>query len=194
MSSPNRPARLNRTLLAFIGLLLLLLGAFGLVFGLGLLTDRLPRLDRTAPLVPSGAQVPGWVPWVGAAAAIVVALLMLRWLTAQALRRPKTGTWHLRGDASRGTTRLAADTAADALIADIQRYPEVNKATATISGPAARPTLHLAVTTHADTRIGALREQISTHALPRLQQALELDDLPAELVLAIGREPARTIR
>lgn len=189
-TTPNRPARLNRTLLALLGLALLLAGAFGLAFGLGLLSNLLPGLDPNVALLPAQLTAPTWVAYVAIAVAVVIGLLCLRWLLAQALRRPKTGTWRLPADSGRGTTQLDTDHAADAVAADITGYPGVAKATATLTGPRAQPALHLVVHTKTGTDIGPLRERIATHALPRLRHALQLDTLPADLLLRLDTTSA----
>lgn len=194
MSTPNRPARLNRTLLAITGLVLLLAGAFSLAFGLGLLRNVLHGLDPTGPLLPAQLDPPTWVAYVTIVVAVVVGLLCLRWLLAQALRRPKTATWRLPGDSGRGATRLDTDHAADSIAADIAAYRGVAKANATLTGPRAQPVLHLVVHTETGTDIGPLRERITTHALPRLRHALELDTLPADLLLRLDTTPADRTR
>ena len=84
MASLNRPARLNRTLLAVAGLLLLAAGAFAITTAYG----WLPLLDRDRPLVPGTQLPPTWVLFVVVVGAVVLGLLVLRWLGAQALRRP----------------------------------------------------------------------------------------------------------
>jgi len=106
----NRPATLNRTLLALIALILLVAGAAGLAFGLGQLAPVRPALDPPTPLMAQGATVPSWVPWVAVVASVVVGLLCLRWLLlAQTLRRPGTGTWALRTSAGTGTGAIDLD-------------------------------------------------------------------------------------
>lgn len=184
-AAANRPAALNRTLLALIGLLLLVAGAAGLASGLGQLRSVLPGLDPSAPLLPAGVTVLLWVPWVAIVAAVVVGLLCLRWLVAQALRRPATGTWSLRQGASGGSTTLPADAAGDAVAADIEGYTGVRKATATLTGTHEAPLLQLEVTTEENTPVGALRDRITAHALPRLCAALDLDDVPTSLLLRV---------
>ncbi len=185
MSSPNRPARLNRSLLALLGLVLTAAGAFVLAFGFGMLGAVLPGLDPTAPLIAPTAGVQPWVPYLAVAAMVVLGLLCLRWLIAQALRRPKTGTWRLHDDRTRGITRIDADVAADALADDVETYPGVNEATADLTGTKLEPVLHLVVTTEQNTLIGPLRTRIAEHALARLRQALELEGLTADLLLRI---------
>lgn len=193
MSSPNRPARLNRVLIALLGLALAGGGGTALALGLGQLRDALPALDPAAPLIPANIAVQPWVPYLTAAAAIAVGLLCLRWLLAQALRRPKTGTWRLPGDdPTQGTTRIDTDVAAAALATEIENYRGVHSATAHLAGTRTTPTLHLIISTEADTPLSPLRDHIANQAIPRLRHTLELDTLPAELLLRIEATGATT--
>ena len=67
--NPNRPARLNRTVLALLGLLLLLAGAFVLLIGSGAGTAVAAGLPvaADAPPLALNADLPAWLPWAGAA-------------------------------------------------------------------------------------------------------------------------------
>lgn len=105
MASPNRPARLNRSLLLASGVFLLASGGFspGTAFGV------LPLLSPDATVLPATPQPAAWVPWVAAIISVIIGLLCLRWLLAQTVRRPKTGSWRLSSDPRRGDTRLDAD-------------------------------------------------------------------------------------
>src|SRR4051794_25045734 len=139
--NPNRPARLNRTVLAVLGLLLLLTGAFVLLVGSGAaptVTARLPaRAD--VPMLPDGFVAPAWLPWVGLAAAAVVGLAALGWLVAQPARAPATGTWQLADDPRGGTTELDTATAAAPLAEEISTYAGVRAATARLAGAHQHP-------------------------------------------------------
>ncbi len=185
MASLNRPARLNRVLLALTGVVLLAVAAFVLLLAFGPLAQWLPVFAAEAPLLPARASVPWWATCLVILAAVVIGLASVRWLLAQALRRPPTRSWRLPTDTRRGVTELDTDHAADAVAADISAYPGVDKATATLTGPRAQPELHLVVHTERGTDIGPLRERISSHALPRLRAALELDALPTDLLLRL---------
>src|SRR4051794_38879344 len=95
--NPNRPARLNRAVLAVLGLLLLLTGAVVLLVGSRpppAITARLP-VSADLPILPAGFLAPSWLPSVGLAAAVVVGLAALWWLVAQGARAPATDTWQL---------------------------------------------------------------------------------------------------
>lgn len=177
MTKVNRPAVLNRFLLAVIGLVLLAAGAFGLATHF-----RVLRLvDPGAPIVPGTGEPPDWVLYVIAAAAVVVGLLALRWLLAQLAHRPRTGVWRFEADPAYGRTELHADDAVAPFVEELREYPGVHKATASLAGVREKPSLALAVTCEQDVDLGEIRRRITEESLPRLEEALELDDIPVEI-------------
>ncbi|HEX2131835.1 MAG TPA: alkaline shock response membrane anchor protein AmaP [Actinophytocola sp.] len=171
----NRPARLNRTLLATLGVLLLLAGAYPVAVYYDLLAPPWPTL------VPGTAPPPTWVYWVTTAVAVVVALLALRWLFAQLAHRPKTHTWRLEHDPDHGRTELAPSTATAPFTAELLTYPGVHNAHTTLAGDPDHPALALAVTVEQDADLADLRTHLADHGLPRLRQALDLTDLPVTI-------------
>ena len=190
MASPNRPARLNRFLLFVVGVLLLAAGVFALLTAFGVL--RLLRRDQA--LTPAVLSVPTWAAYVAVVVAVIVGLLGLRWLLAQTLRRPKTGTWNLEDEQSTGATRLDAQTAVDPLVTEIETYPGVHRASARLAGTATKPVLHLIIGTHDDADINELRRHIDTDAIPRLRQALDITTLPTDVLIRLddARRPRLT--
>jgi len=185
--NPNRPARLNRAVLAVLGSLLLLTGAFVLLVGSGAapaITARLP-VSADLPLLPAGFVAPTWLPGVGLAAAVVVGLAALWWLVAQTARAPATGTWQLADDACGGTTELDSATAAAPLAKEISAYPGVRAATARLVGAHQHPQLHMRVTAEDGASLPDLRQQIDEVAVPRLVGALDLTALDADVVLRL---------
>lgn len=175
MSNFNRPARLNRWMLAIFGSLLLTSGGLALAAYFG----RLPWLSSTTPLVPGTILPPTWVLIVTAMAAVLLGLLCVRWIAAQLTRRPKSTTWRLGTDPARGNTTLPAEVAVEPLINEITGYPGVHAASATLAGSQDKPTLVLTVRANQDADLATIRRRISKDAMPRLRQALELSSLPA---------------
>ncbi|SES13798.1 alkaline shock response membrane anchor protein AmaP [Lentzea albida] len=163
---------MNRFLLGLLGLVLLLAGAFAVVVHYGLVT----QVDRDASLVPGTALPPAWVLWVVAAAAVVVALLCLRWLTAQIPRR-KVATWRWAEEA--GTTRLSTATATAPFTEEVSAYPGVRKVEAALTGSHTAPNLALVVRAHGDADLRGIRRRIDDEGLPRLREALGTPDLQA---------------
>jgi hypothetical protein len=177
MTSLNRPARLNRSLLAIVGIVLLAAGGFTLATHFGWLRV----LDPAAPLVPGTDAPPTWVLVITAAVAIIFGLLCLRWLAAQLTRRPKTHTWRLERDPAHGRTDLAARTATEPFTDEISTYPGVHAARATLAGTQEAPVLALVISAEQDADLTEIRHRLDTHGLPRLRQALDLASLPVTL-------------
>ena len=183
--NPNRPGRLNRTVLAVLGLLLLLAGALVLIAGSGVTTSAPAGLPvaADAPLLPPNPEPPAWLPWAGTAAAAVVGLAALRWLAAQAVRVPRGTNWQLADDPHTGATLLSTTTAAAPLAAEISTYPDVRAATARLAGVHQHPELHIRITVGDRASLTELRHRIDEVAIPRLIGALDLPALTADLLL-----------
>ena len=188
MKAPNRPARLNRFLLAIAGLILLAAGAFQLTTRFGLL--HLVPKNQTLSFL--GGDPPAWSAVVALAAAIVAGLAALRWLSVQGRRRPRTSNWRLTSDPDRGATSLHADSAAAPLEADVEEYDGVRGASAFLIGPRHDPALYLHVRTDYNADLTALRRQILGHAVPRLRGALELGELPSATLITPTKAGPRT--
>lgn len=188
MRLPNRPAKLNRTVLFLAGIVLLAAGAFELTTAYGLV-HLVPRAQSLAFL--SGRPY-NWAYYIAAAAAVVAGLLALRWLAAQTRRRPRTRQWRIGGESSRGVSTMHADTAAAPFTADIASYPGVRATVSWLSGPRHNPRLHVRLRTEYDADLTALRRRIHGHALPRLCTALELDTLPTTVHITPTGASTRT--
>ncbi len=182
-------ARISRAGLILIGLILLAGGGTALARGL----DAFPAvLGRAGAALLSHAQTryPAGHAWVwpaAAAAAAVIALLALWWLAAQT-RANTVRRLSLEPDRTHGVTVLPADAATGVITDELESYPGIQRASATLQGSPAAPRLQLSVTVedHADPAI--LRTRIEAEALAHLRTALELDTIPT--VLRIRFSPA----
>ncbi|GAA1200924.1 alkaline shock response membrane anchor protein AmaP [Prauserella alba] len=174
MPSLNRPARLNRSLLALFGLVLVAAGGFAVATHVGWLTV----LGADTRVVPGTARPPTWALYVTAAAGVVVALLALTWLLAQLARKPATTTWRFEREPAAGTTELAASTAVEPLLAELESYDGVASARGTLGGPQRSPVLTLVITAESDGDPAEIRRRLTSEGIPRLCTALELDSLP----------------
>ncbi|WP_040837186.1 hypothetical protein [Nocardia brevicatena] len=182
MTRNDRPARLNRALLAVLGVALMAAGGLAVAAHF----DRLPWVDADSTLVPGTAAPPDWVLWVVVAGAVVLGLLCLRWLLAQVFRMPKPQWWRMETEGSAGKTMLSSATAASPVVADIEAMPEIRAAAAWLSGPLTAPELDLRVTVESDADIGELRRRILDEAVARLRCALEVDEIAVRLELRIA--------
>lgn len=175
MTSLNRPARLNRFLLAIIGAAVVTGGGLAMATSLGWLP-----VDPATPLMPGTDLPPTWTLYATAGAAVLLALLCLRWLVAQLARKPKTHTWRIE-DPEHGHTELAARIATEPFTADITGYPGIHAAHADLTGTPHAPTLAVVVTTEDDADLTDIRHRLDTHGIPRLRNALDLASLPVTL-------------
>jgi hypothetical protein len=183
----NRPAQLNRVLLALAGLALDVAGGYVLAAHFG----RLGWVDTRATLVAHDAARPTWVLWTVAAVAVAAGLGCLRWAIVQLPRPERRARWSARAMDSGDTAVLDTRTACAPATADIEGYDGVRAARARLSGPGRGHGLHLVVTASPDTDVTALRERIRTHAVPRLRQALELDVLPVRMEVRLSDKRLR---
>ncbi|SDG71139.1 hypothetical protein SAMN05216553_110376 [Lentzea fradiae] len=192
MNGLERPARLNRVVLAVTGLVLLVGG--GVVVAETLTTLNLLRPD--APLVPGDALPPTWVWYVAAIGSAALGLLAIRWLVAQADRTPESSTWRYDTEPGSGRTELAASTAITPLLAEIEAYPGVHAVHGTLAGRLDAPALALVISTTRDGEPGAIRHALVSEGLPRLRRALAIDELPTtvEFRLTDARGPRTPAR
>ena len=184
----RRTARGNRIGMLIVGLVLAAAGAAALARGLAI---------RPALLGPAHAPVTDqqtrryaadhWWFWPAlAAAAVVIAVLALRWLAVQT-RTGAIGHIGLEPDPRHGITRLSAGAATAALEDDLSASSYVQRVNATVTGAPTTPQLALTVTLHIDAD-PALASQRIHQALARLRQALETEHLTATVrIRATGR-------
>ena len=181
-------ARVSRTGLAIIGLILLLGAGAVLARGLSASTGVMGSPD--APLLTQAqVQYPAansWVWPVVAAGSFVIALLALWWMAAQSRTRA-VRRLPLEPDRRRGTTTLRADAATGALTDELDSDPSIRASDALLHGSATTPGLRLGVTAENRADPGLVRAGIETEALPRLRGALELEKIPTVLRLQFSR-------
>jgi hypothetical protein len=177
-------ARVSRTGLFIIGLILLL-GA-GAVLARGLNASTAMLGHPHAPVLTQGqVQYPtsnSWVWPVAAAAGFLIAALAFWWMAAQtrirAVRRMP-----LEPDRLHGTTTLRADAATGAMTDELKSHPTIRAADALLHGSSTAPGLRLGVTAENRADPGLVRVGIENEALPHLRSALELETIPTVLRL-----------
>jgi hypothetical protein len=181
-------ARVSRTGLVIVGLILLL-GA-GAVLARGLNTSTTVLGNPHAPLLTQGqAQYPTrntWVWPVVAAASFVIAMLALWWMAAQS-RTKAMRRMPLEPDRLHGTTTLHADAATRALTDELVSHPSIRASDALLYGSATTPGLRLGVTVENRADPGLVRTSIETEALPHLRGTLQLDKIPTVLRVQFSR-------
>lgn len=191
MRTPTtRTARGNRIGLALTGLLLLVVGAYLLARSLGAFGS-----GQVADPVYGDAAA-GWVhdqrPWLWlalAAAAVILAVLVIRWLLVQfrsdTLNRVALDTD--TNDRGAGRSELPAGAITTAVGKEIDSYPGVRKVHAALAGHPDQPELRLKVTVDPDVDLARVRRRITGEALAHARTALDTGALPTQLRLIVGR-------
>jgi hypothetical protein len=135
-----------------------------------------------------------WLWPVAAVAALIVALLALRWLIALLFSTDRSGEVRIRSGSGAGRTSLAGGALTDAVVEEIEGYRGVNTARARLIGDREDPELVVTAALEETADFTALRQRIETEALTHARQALGNMPLPAQLDLTITtRRSARVV-
>ncbi len=175
--------RLNRSALAFLGLLALALGTLGLLLGFGVFGESVRHQEVFRNVIGRFLGRDGaWAwPLIGLVG-LLVAALALRWLIAQ-LRSDRVGDIQLERDRAGGRTELATGALTGALTREVAAYRGVSGAAARLIGDEHHPDLVLSVSLDERADLPAVRHRIEDEALARFREALEQPDLRARVEL-----------
>ncbi|RJT75117.1 hypothetical protein D6T63_18195 [Arthrobacter cheniae] len=189
--------RLNRTWLAIIGLLVLLLGVAGLLLASGAAATVTESLNAGfTPTQPTDTAVPTGLrdvfaadaaPLILAVLAVLVGILALLWLLAQVPRRHGARTFRLRtDDGAAGYTRCEPEVLAEAVENHVQRLPGVTGANALLRGSATETDLNINVRVDDRTDLQDLLHRIHTDVAADLETALETPLRKLAVLITVG--------
>ena len=201
---PGRPQeplmhadRTNRIMLLLLALLLLAVGLDAGAASIGVYgtaTEHSHLMDN-----PTGHFIGAHGVWlwpVAAVAALIIALLALRWLIALLFSTDRSGDLLIHSGTGAGRTTLANGALTDAVVAEIEGYRGVNSARARLIGDRDDPELVVTAVLEETADFTALRQRIETEALTHARQALGNMSLPTQLDLTItsrARRPGRLV-
>ena len=189
--------RLNRTWLAIIGLLALLLGAAGTLLATGAAGTITESLNAGfTPARPTDPAVPAQVrdvlatdvaPLIVTVVAVLIGILALLWLLAQIPRRRPAGTFRLHADdGATGYTLCEPKVLAEAIENHVQRLPGVTGADALLRGSATASDLTLTVRIDDRADVQDLLHRIRTDVAPDLETALETPLRRLAVLVTVG--------
>ncbi|MFC9617177.1 alkaline shock response membrane anchor protein AmaP [Streptomyces sp. NPDC056938] len=198
----NGRSTLNRLLMALSGLVLLGGGLLILTAGL----DLYRRLHLAAPagwplttphdvLLSNADRIgwsdQGWWWWPAVIAGLVLAaVLALLWLLAQ-LRRRRPGSVHLGGTPPPESVEVRGRALSDAVTAEARALPGVKQASAHVTGRAARPCLHVALTLTDDGTPAPVLQALCHGPVAHARDCTGLPHLPTRAQLNVGKHKAR---
>ncbi len=186
----SRIDRINRGVLAIVGLVLLLAGALALVLGTSLF--EINRADKA--VIPGGVSTfigdNPWYWWALAAGCVVVALLLLQWLIAQ-FHTNRLPRLNVEPDRSDGETVLEAHAISDAVESEVEAISGIRSASMRLLGTQSSHRHQLTVLLDERADINAVRSRLSRQTVPNLRRALDFDGPQLDIRLAL---PARRRR
>ncbi|PSK92264.1 hypothetical protein CLV63_11821 [Murinocardiopsis flavida] len=185
--SARGPARVNRIVLALVGLVLIAAGAAALAVGAGVFGAGPARAELFGGPVAAWLGRP-WAPYALAAAAIIVALLALRWLTALG-GTDTVGRLRMETEAAPGTIEMPAAVARGALEEQVGRYPGVRRVRANLAESRHDPSVRLDLTLNADADVADVWRRCRGEAIEQLRGSLEVDRLPAVIRMSMTAPP-----
>lgn len=169
-------AGLNRTWLAVVGLVLLLVGLAATAVGTGL-SGRVisggPAPDEPMLGVWAGDFFSSTLAIIGVGLlGLLVALVGVRWLLAQLPRTNAAQTFRLQDDATTGLTSCAPSVLTDAVAADLKTLTGVTAADAVLRGTADEPELTVKVTANDRADVPALLQAVQAGPVANLAVAM----------------------
>ena len=179
-----RVDRLNRVVLAVLGLLLLGAGGLGLVAGAGVFPGHHdPQIFP--PSVRTYARTTDWFWWAVAGACLVIAILALRWLVDQ-LRTERASRLDLTTETREGVILVHAGALTDAVAEEAEGLRGVTRATAGLRDHHGKKlTLAVDLADYAD--IAAVRDGLEGSVVAHARQVVDDATLPVHIELRQGR-------
>jgi hypothetical protein len=176
--------RTNRVALAVFGLLVLAVGAAGMVASTGVFGAAFSRRTLLDNRV-SGyfSHHGGWLWPAVAGACLLLALACLRWILALLASTDRVGDITIPGDTGHGTTIVQPAAITDALTREISAYHGVETAKGRVIGDGRNPEIVLVVTPSPSADLHALHRRIEAEALAHARRALDKPSLPIQLHL-----------
>lgn len=189
----NRIDRVNRFLLTLLGVVCAGGGVVVLLLGFEVFGADWARRPLLQPETRDFAdRNAGWF-WLVVGVGIgVLALLALWWLLAQA-STARVGTLQVDPPRPDGGTRLSAGAVTDAVSEEIEGYRGVSGVNARLLGARTSPTLRLDVALEESADLGQVRSRIEQGALPRVRQATDPVQMPAQVRLRVAAAERRRV-
>ncbi|WP_260847928.1 alkaline shock response membrane anchor protein AmaP [Brevibacterium aurantiacum] len=185
----------NRTGLIIVGLIFFVAGLAVLALSFGLAAAVAPGLTPDAKLQPIAAVFA--LPFsavIALAAALILAIIGVRWLAAQVPRKDSAKPLRMQEDARSGVTTVTANVIAAAVEDDLGDTPEVVDAQAILRGTARRPELVLHVDVDERADVDAVVADIADRVTRNASHALGVPLSAVGVEIGIARSRQRRQR
>ena len=188
-------AAANRTGLIILGLIALLIGLAVLAIGFGLTAPIAPALEAGADLGPVASVLAlPYAAVIAVVVALILAVIGLRWLSAQVPRKDFAKPFRMQADARTGLTTVNAEVIAEAVAADLEATDGVSDAQVILRGTARRPELLIHVDADERADIDAVIADVAERAAGNASVALGAPLSAVALEIGIARTRSRRQR
>ena len=188
-------AAANRTGLIILGLIALLIGLAVLAIAFGLTAPIAPALEAGADLGPVASVLAlPYAAVIAVVVALILAVIGLRWLSAQVPRKDFAKPFRMQADARTGLTTVNAEVIAEAVAADLEATDGVSDAQVILRGTARSPELLIHVDADERADIDALIADVAERAAGNASMALGAPLSAVALEIGIARTRSRRQR
>lgn len=188
-------AAANRTGLIILGLIALLIGLAVLAIGFGLTAPIAPALEAGADLGPVASVLAlPYAAVIAVVVALILAVIGLRWLSAQVPRKDFAKPFRMQADARTGLTTVNAEVIAEAVAADLESTDGVSDAQVILRGTARSPELLIHVDADERADIDAVIADVAERAAGNASMALGAPLSAVALEIGIARTRSRRQR
>lgn len=188
-------AAANRTGLIILGLIALLIGLAVLAIGFGLTAPIAPALEAGADLGPVASVLAlPYAAVIAVVVALILAVIGLRWLSAQVPRKDFAKPFRMQADARTGLTTVNAEVIAEAVAADLEATDGVSDAQVILRGTARSPELLIHVDADERADIDAVIADVAERAAGNASVALGAPLSAVALEIGIARTHSRRQR
>ena len=188
-------AAANRTGLIILGLIALLIGLAVLAIGFGLTAPIAPALEAGADLGPVASVLAlPYAAVIAVVVALILAVIGLRWLSAQVPRKDFAKPFRMQADARTGLTTVNAEVIAEAVAADLESTDGVSDAQVILRGTARspEPLIHVDADERAD--LDTVIAEVAERAAGNASVALGAPLSAVALEIGIARTHSRRQR
>ncbi|SDS01661.1 hypothetical protein SAMN04489752_0801 [Brevibacterium siliguriense] len=188
-------AAANRTGLIILGIIVLALGLAVLAIGFGLTAPVAPAVEAGADLGPVASVLA--LPYsalIAVVAALILAVIGLRWLSVQVPRKDFAKPFRMQADARTGLTTVNAEVIAEAVAADLESTEGVSDAQAILRGTARNPELLIHIDADERADIDAIIADVAERAAGNAAVALGAPLSAVALEIGIARTRSRRQR
>ena len=187
----------NRSLLWFLGLLLLVLGVAGAVVGSGLVDSIAGTSLADSSLLPPGledfaVEQSAWFWPVVALVALLLGFLGLRLLLAQ-LGTDRVGRLPLLDDPDAGRTVLDSSALTEAVEDEVEAWPGVASCSASLVRPKRQTMLRVRVRTTDRADVREVRRRLAEETVPHVREALD-GAVDVDVLVELEPQPSKQAR